>query len=169
MRDLLRVLNVVLTGKKREARWEFSRTLMEQKLGIIDSATSRPYVDMESSQYRRIFHELWADKKHIRGVQNKRELKRLNKLWLGRYRASKAWKKIRTQRLEKDNYLCLCGLPAKQVHHLNYIRVGGEFLEDLVSLCVSCHEHEHEVEKRGLVKIRFAQQKRLVSSIIQTW
>jgi hypothetical protein len=139
MLDLVRVLKRVLIQKK----WDFSHVLMENKLEVISSVLSRPYVDMESWQYRRIFHELWSDRKQIRGSKNKKELQRLNLLWLGRYRKSKVWKKIRNQRLEKDKYLCLCGFPAKQVHHLNYIRVGGELLEDLVSLCLSCHRQEH--------------------------
>ena len=36
-----------------------------------------------------------------------------------------------------------CTNEAKQVHHLNYERIGEERLEDLQALCPKCHVQNH--------------------------
>jgi len=55
--------------------------------------------------------------------------------------ASEQWKAIRRERLRHDNDLCVfCKLPAEDVHHVTYERVGQERLEDPRSLCRLCHD-----------------------------
>ena len=54
---------------------------------------------------------------------------------------STQWKKIRKERLEYDNGLCVfCKAPAKEVHHVTYENVGNESVADLRSLCSVCHD-----------------------------
>jgi hypothetical protein len=62
------------------------------------------------------------------------------------YRAQPYWKMIRQQALERDGHRCrACGARGRlDVHHLTYARVGKEDLDDLLTLCRSCHEAEHE-------------------------
>lgn len=59
---------------------------------------------------------------------------------------SAAWRKIKKERIELDSHTCQgcgeCGTPwnGLTVHHLNYERFGGdEKMEDLMTLCKSCH------------------------------
>lgn len=54
--------------------------------------------------------------------------------------ASEQWKAARRARIEFDGGLCVfCKLPAEEVHHVTYENVGAEKLEDLRSLCKTCH------------------------------
>ena len=71
-----------------------------------------------------------------------------------RFYVTKAWKKIRLERLAKDNYLCQrCkerGLlvPGTLVHHIKPLEDCPELaleLDNLISLCNTCHE---QIEKR---------------------
>jgi len=64
--------------------------------------------------------------------------------WYQRYLESGAWQLKRFEVLRRDRHTCRwCGQPAKQVHHFSYERVGYEALDDLISLCVACHDEEH--------------------------
>ena len=55
--------------------------------------------------------------------------------------ASPQWKEARRVRLAIDNGLCVfCKLPAADVHHVTYERVGAELPEDLRSVCRICHD-----------------------------
>ena len=66
-------------------------------------------------------------------------------IWYEAYLQSGAWRDIRERVLERDKFKCdFCGDEATQVHHLTYKRVGYEKMSDLVSVCVECHEAEHE-------------------------
>ena len=61
---------------------------------------------------------------------------------------SKEWRKIRQQRLAKDNFRCQNKhwWPATKnlhVHHCNYNNLGNEKLSDLITLCRSCHNKIH--------------------------
>ena len=76
---------------------------------------------------------------------NKPSKKELQKTWYKNYLKSDTWRTIRNTRLKFDNYKCVkCGLRADEVHHLTYINVENENLEDLMSLCIDCHKKEHE-------------------------
>jgi hypothetical protein len=60
------------------------------------------------------------------------------------YLKSPEWQQRRKLCLERDNQSCQdCGLPANEVHHLTYERIGNERLEDLLSLCTPCHALRH--------------------------
>ena len=76
-----------------------------------------------------------------------------------KYMKSDAWAKKRAERLELDDNKCvMCerpnGLqkdgvtPILQVHHISYKNLGNEPMEDLVSLCPSCHKRIHKYYKR---------------------
>ncbi len=59
---------------------------------------------------------------------------------------SKAWKNLREKRLQKDGYQCQkCGSAINvQVHHIRYPDAWGhETIDDLVTLCDSCHKEIH--------------------------
>lgn len=61
-----------------------------------------------------------------------------------RYMRSPAWLEKRAARLRLDKGLCVrCGARARHVHHVSYLRLGAEEMEDLLSLCLPCHEAEH--------------------------
>ena len=55
------------------------------------------------------------------------------------------WKNIRMKALERDNYLCQSCMvvPAEEVHHITYINIGQEKIEDLISYCSKCHSDFH--------------------------
>lgn len=55
------------------------------------------------------------------------------------------WKNIRLRVLERDGDICQeCKeRKATEVHHLTYERLGNELLEDLLSVCRSCHLKIH--------------------------
>lgn len=62
------------------------------------------------------------------------------------YINSPAWRAIRARAIFRDGAQCrLCGSRQKlEVHHLTYIRFGGEELPgDLITLCEACHERLH--------------------------
>lgn len=58
------------------------------------------------------------------------------------YIRSSAWQVLRSQALTRDHSVCqVCkNAEATQVHHLTYVRLGHESLEDLLSVCRSCHQ-----------------------------
>ena len=61
-------------------------------------------------------------------------------------RQSKEWAILKKQIHRRDKYRCrLCGRDDVQlhVHHRTYENYAEERLEDLVTLCCSCHEHFH--------------------------
>ena len=54
------------------------------------------------------------------------------------------WHEKRAERLRMDDGLCvLCTDEATQVHHVTYDRLGIEDMDDLRSLCASCHAQVH--------------------------
>ena len=60
------------------------------------------------------------------------------------YLETEAWKDIRHRVFERDELQCRmnyegCTYQAQQAHHLTYVRIGRESLEDLISVCESCH------------------------------
>lgn len=61
------------------------------------------------------------------------------------YMQTAAWREKRSERLEMDGYCCaLCGDKNDlEVHHLTYDRLGNESMEDLITVCHSCHEMLH--------------------------
>lgn len=69
------------------------------------------------------------------------------------YLASLEWAMKRSQALLRVGGKCQrCGATSEthvlQVHHLNYDRLGGESPEDLLVVCVPCHDHEDMVRQQ---------------------
>lgn len=63
------------------------------------------------------------------------------------YLKSTKWQSKRKQRLAVDHYSCaacsISGVPL-DVHHLHYRSYQHEKMEDLASLCRSCHDLQHQ-------------------------
>lgn len=64
------------------------------------------------------------------------------------YILSPEWQSVRRSRLRTDNYTCQeCYRKHDlQVHHLTYKRLGDERIEDLITLCVRCHNNAEELK-----------------------
>ena len=78
-----------------------------------------------------------------------------------RFYHSKEWKKLRTEALERDNYLCVECLkngkitPADTVHHIKPLRIdqtGAEDLNNLETVCRACHNRLHRERSQSLKK-----------------
>lgn len=56
------------------------------------------------------------------------------------------WSVSREKALRRDKYTCQnCGLRANQVHHIIPRKHGGtDKLENLTSLCETCHQENHD-------------------------
>lgn len=69
---------------------------------------------------------------------------------------SKYWKNVRSIILKRDSYLCQNCKSSKNlhVHHLTYDNHFREHekLNDLVTLCKSCHEKEHGISQTAIIK-----------------
>lgn len=73
-----------------------------------------------------------------------------------KYMRSEKWQQKKAERLIVDENKCaMCRRPADkcrnglQCHHVNYQNLGNEnVLEDLVSLCGSCHKKLHNFYNR---------------------
>lgn len=65
------------------------------------------------------------------------------------YLASDKWREKRQRVLQRDGFKCFaCGSDVDlNVHHLTYERIYQERIEDLVTLCRSCHRAYHVVSK----------------------
>lgn len=63
------------------------------------------------------------------------------------YLATDHWRELREAKLLEANYRCQkCKRKSRlQVHHVDYARLGRERLSDLMVLCESCHEKEHDL------------------------
>ena len=62
------------------------------------------------------------------------------------YIHSGAWRAKANKRLEQDQFkCCVCGGPAEEVHHLTYENFRNEKMEDIVSLCHTCHLKAEEI------------------------
>jgi 5-methylcytosine-specific restriction endonuclease McrA len=66
-----------------------------------------------------------------------------------KYMRSQRWQDIRTKALERSGRTCeQCGRRQEDgykldVHHITYIRLGGELMEDVQVLCYLCHGQLH--------------------------
>lgn len=61
------------------------------------------------------------------------------------YLKSLRWRQTRLDHLQRVGYLCeRCKVRwAKQVHHVNYDNLYSEEPQDLLALCIECHESLH--------------------------
>lgn len=55
------------------------------------------------------------------------------------------WKRIKKLALKRDNFTCQnCGSKNNlQVHHIISYELSGDYLDNLITLCCSCHIKEH--------------------------
>lgn len=62
------------------------------------------------------------------------------------YMFSDKWFNLRSAVFERDNYTCQsCGSThLLRCHHIDYSRLGDEFLSDLITLCDTCHTNLHK-------------------------
>ena len=71
-----------------------------------------------------------------------------------KYMKSDKWQKKKQERINIDKCCVMCQRPldkirSLQVHHITYQRLGDEdVLNDLVTLCGSCHKKIHNYYKR---------------------
>lgn len=73
-----------------------------------------------------------------------------------KYIVSDAWRQKAMQRKKVDGFMCVCcGRPESRtrgglvVHHINYRNLGNEDVaNDLVTLCMSCHQKIHRYYDR---------------------
>ena len=62
------------------------------------------------------------------------------------YIGSLEWQRRADTRKKLDNGVCqVCGRPATEVHHLTYRNFRNEKMEDLVSLCKTCHRKAEDI------------------------
>ena len=62
------------------------------------------------------------------------------------YMLSAEWYELRTLVFIRDDHTCQsCGSKTSlNCHHIMYDRLGAENLEDLITLCKSCHQYQHD-------------------------
>ena len=77
---------------------------------------------------------------------SKQRILQLRSMPYNEYLKTREWAEKREQALERDGHRCrLCNTYDNlQVHHRTYQRRGNEDLDDLTTLCKSCHEHFHQ-------------------------
>lgn len=66
----------------------------------------------------------------------------------GTYLQSESWRKLRTEAMKRDGYICqACKTSvAKNVHHFKYPKdLKDDSLDNLVSLCELCHCKRHKI------------------------
>ncbi len=73
------------------------------------------------------------------------------------YMHSEAWSKRRLEVLKRDRFRCqMCGTAKNlRVHHINYEHLGTDAeLDDLITLCDTCHKevHEEDIKKKQAAK-----------------
>lgn len=82
-----------------------------------------------------------------------RKAENRRKWWIfyNKYLARPHWAYIRRMAIRHAKFKCQqCQTKENlEVHHLHYGSLGHETLEDLVVLCRSCHEEEHERLRQG--------------------
>jgi hypothetical protein len=61
------------------------------------------------------------------------------------YIKSRPWREKRVAVLRRAGGVCeRCGKwPVVNVHHLTYVRLGGELPADLIGVCFKCHQEIH--------------------------
>lgn len=76
------------------------------------------------------------------------QISRVDKTTFGSYYDSVEWSRTRERIFERDDSKCqACGKTAECVHHLTYDRLGRENDLDLISLCNTCHDKVHKIQR----------------------
>jgi hypothetical protein len=83
------------------------------------------------------------------------------------YILSSDWQRIRRERLQKDGFRCVrCARRHElQVHHLTYERLGHERIDDLVTVCVRCHNDIDFADQRSEITEQMALQAAPVTEV----
>ena len=70
------------------------------------------------------------------------------------YLKTDSWRKKRKKVLIRDNWTCQkCHEQrASDIHHLTYVRIFRERMEDLMAVCRKCHEELHGIERASVFK-----------------
>lgn len=85
----------------------------------------------------------WLDKREKKR-QKRRLLAAYKKMSYGEYLSTKFWKDLAKQVRERDDFTCaICKRRGWEVHHKWYPPRGTEKLDDLITLCDSCHRKLH--------------------------
>ncbi len=71
------------------------------------------------------------------------------------YLHSTEWQAKREQRLQQDGHKCTHCFTTEclEVHHLTYVRLGNELLDDLLTLCDYCHQDLHGVSQSNFGRL----------------
>tara|TARA_Y100000034_G_scaffold117749_1_gene157596 strand:+ start:38189 stop:38956 length:768 start_codon:yes stop_codon:yes gene_type:complete len=88
---------------------------------------------------RFIPYDIWKSKIHSESKYTSKQKYRL-------YLETDVWKSLSQERLKVDDYRCrMCNRDAECVHHRVYPKVlGEETINDLTSLCNTCHKNFHK-------------------------
>lgn len=92
----------------------------------------------------------WADEwVRIKKEAQKEERQRERRAQYNHYLNSQEWAAMREVILARASWTCeQCGQnKAAHVHHLTYERFGAERPEDLMAVCIPCHEQLHRGDK----------------------
>ena len=112
----------------------------------IEDIVTRPYEKMKRNQWANVFSILRSGRLSLdHDLVSQKLFKDLSQKWRNYYYNSEVWSTVRDRKLYDDTFQCaLCPSRAWQVHHLNYVRLGGrERSSDLQSLCGPCHQDQH--------------------------
>lgn len=64
--------------------------------------------------------------------------------WYAAYLRTSEWSTTRKLAIERAGGQCeRCPNPAREVHHVSYLRLGHEDPADLIALCTECHDRQH--------------------------
>lgn len=103
---------------------------------------------------------LAAQEQRWRSYQNIHQAERAQsaKEWwhrYDRYLLTPEWAAKRNKVFERDKDICQGCFEHKpmSVHHLSYRHVGCEFLFELISLCVECHNRLHRLQDRTRIPL----------------
>jgi len=112
-------------------------------------------IDSEVYKIYRHYYDMLRDLLNYRFIQQSRlnmtYYRSLNTDWFIRYDEylkSEEWHETRTMvRLHDSNMCTNCQADTNlQVHHMTYVNVGQEELDDLITLCESCHKEIHSMQ-----------------------
>lgn len=108
---------------------------------------SLPYADLEA---RERYREKSISKYNIKkDFEHERSLSFIKSqdYYRNVYLKSDAWKRKRNLIMDYYDYKCQnCESKATDVHHLSYDNIFIEKFSDLMPLCRSCHDKEHDTE-----------------------
>ena len=99
----------------------------------------------EIKEYDYVMAERWRAAKSHEYQHCYKELAPLLKTEYEKYLKSEKWQSKRLQVIAREEDTCeICAeFPVEEVHHLTYVRLGNENLEDLMGLCFICHKIIH--------------------------